>query len=138
MKKFKLDEDLTVFGVCVENFPVGVGEAFDRLVKEIPEGFARPYYGISWIGEDGKIVYYATALEKQEGEAEQYNCERHVIEKGDYLAVAVQDWRQKTHTIKDVFAGMLQGGCTGRERPCVEWYKNNDEMLCMLRAIEQD
>ena len=121
----------------VKNFPGGIGEAFESLIKMVPDGFERPYYGISYMDKDGQMIYKAAALEKYEGEAEKYNCERYTIEKGEYLTVAVYDWRKKTDCIKDVFHEIIQDSRVDKTKPAVEWYKNDHEMMCMVQTNHQ-
>jgi hypothetical protein len=136
MEKYQLKSDITVFGFEVKTFPDGIGEAFDRLVEKVPEGFSRDYYGISFLNSENRMVYLATALEKEDGEAEKYQCDRYTIKKGDYVAETVWDWRKKTDLIKYVFKGLfnsIQGTSTG---PCIEWYKDNNEMLCMVKLAQ--
>ncbi len=133
MKKITLPHDLKVFGVHVQTFPNGIGEAFDALMRRIPNGENRSYYGISDMAEDGRIVYYAAAEEMSEGEAEKYNCDIYIVKKGEYLSVTVNNWRAKTDTIKDVFEAMMNDHRIDKNNPCIEWYKNNDEMLCMVK-----
>ena len=103
MEIYNLPADVKVFGFNVQSFPAGIAEAFKSLLKVIPGGFDRPYYGISYMDDNGRMIYKATALEKDQSEAEKYNYERYIIEKGEYLAVPVHDWRKKTSCIKDVF-----------------------------------
>lgn len=137
MEILNLKSDIHVFGIEVSDFPHGIGEAFDSLIKIVPEGFGRPYYGISFKSPDEKMVYLATAEEKTLGEAEKYNCRRYVIEKGDYLTVTIRDWRTKTDSIKDVFHQMVQDDRADCSKPCVELYKNDDEMICMVKVKKQ-
>lgn len=137
MESYHLKENLNVMGFQVKTFPEGIGEAFDSFIEVLPGALDRAYYGISYVTDEG-IVYLATAVENYAGEAEQHNYERYFIEKGDYLTVTVRDWTKKTHTIKDVFAEMLPDHCPDKLRPCVEWYKNDEEMLCMVRKEKQD
>ena len=135
MEKYTFQNDLKVFGVQVKTFPNGIGEAFDGLVKMLPGGFDRSYYGISYMSNDGAMVYIAAAIEKQEGEAEKYNCERYIIEKGEYLAITVNDWRSKTDCIKDVFHEIIKDNRIDKTRPAIEWYKDEKEMICMVKTI---
>ena len=132
MEKYNLPNDLEVFGVLVKTFPDGIGEAFDALVKKIG-GFDRPYYGISYL-KDGAMVYLATALEKNKGEAEKYNCERYTIEKGEYLMTTVYEWRRKTGSINEVFREMMKDKRIDNTKPAVEWYKDDNEMACMVKT----
>ena len=68
-----------------------------------------------------------------EGEAEKYNCERYIIEKGEYLAVAITDWRKKTDCIKDVFHDMMEDDRADKTKEVVEWYKTETEMICLVK-----
>ena len=131
MEKYNLQNDLSVFGIQVKTFPHGISGAFDGLVKKVG-GFDRPFYGISYM-KNGSMVYLATALEKSTGEAATFNCERYTIEKGEYLVTTVYDWRKKTDTIKDVFAEMLKDNRADRMKPAIEWYKDEHEMVCMIK-----
>ncbi len=136
MEKYNLINDVKVFGFKVNSFPAGIGVAFDELIKKTgdPAG-ARAYYGISEFKE-GKMIYYATAEEKTEGEAEKYNYEKLKIEKGEYLTSTLFDWRKKTECIKDVFYEIIQDNRVNKSKPAIEWYKNDNEMICLVKMNE--
>ena len=53
MEIYNLLHDVKVFGFPVTGFPPGIGEAFESLLKIVPDGFERHYYGISYVNEDG-------------------------------------------------------------------------------------
>ena len=133
MKPHILKNDLKVFGVEVKDFPNGVGEAFDRLVKMFPAGDKRSYYGIFQMDKNGRMLYYATAEEIHDGEAEKYKCDQHTIEKGEYLAETIQGWQKKTHCIKDVFQELIRDQRVDKMKPGIEWYKDAKEMICMVK-----
>lgn len=133
MEIVDLKNDIKVFGLRVKTFPDGIDKAFDSLLKKIPGGFDRSYYGISSMTADGTCIYKAVAQEKYEGEAEKYNYERDTINKGEYLTVSLMDWRKKTDSIKDIFHEMMKDERVDKSQPCVEWYKNDDEMACMMK-----
>jgi hypothetical protein len=134
MEKYNLKTDITVFGKPVPAFPNGIGDAFEALVKMIPGGFNRSYYGISKM-EDNKMVYIAAAEELNDNEAEKYNCNRYIIEGGDYFTITVADWRTKTDSIKNIFDQLVKDDRTDKSKPGIEWYKNEKEMLCMMKAL---
>lgn len=136
MQTLSISNDIHVFGKQVTSFPSGIGEAFDELVSKVEGGFNRSFYGVCGI-INGSFKYYATAEEKDQGEAEKSGYEKLVIAKGDYLFVTVNDWRNKTGTIKDIFETIRQDKRADNQSPIVEWYKNNDEMLCMQRCLNQ-
>lgn len=133
MEKYLLKRELKVFGEQVTTFPYGIAETFEKLMKMLG-GFNRSFYGISYMDPTGKIVYYATALEINEDEAEKYNCNRLIIEKGEYLTQKIDEWKDKTDCIKDVFTALIKEGCPPKERPAIEWYKNEHELFCMIKA----
>jgi hypothetical protein len=43
---------------------------------------------------------------------------------------------KKVHTIKDIFEDMLKDDCPLEDRPAIEWYLNDDEMICMIRVVD--
>lgn len=135
MQTLTLNKNLNVFGIEVPSFPIGIGEAFDALMKATGDAAgARNYYGISFMNKEGKMIYKAVAEEKYEGEAVKFNYEKGSIEKGEYLYQTLYHWPNKTNLIKEIFSGMMQDEKVDTRQPAIEWYKNNDEMLCMVRS----
>lgn len=135
METVTLENNITIFGFPVKTFPERIGEAFDSLIEMVPERLDRSYYGVCYMNAEGKLVYIAAVEERTHGEAEKNNCERYTIEKGKYFAVRVTNWRQKVDSINHVFEQMMQSKEVDSTKPCVEWYKNDFEMLCMLKAV---
>ena len=134
MEKLVLPKDLHLFGNRVHTFPIGIKEGFDALIAMLPEGLERPYYGVSWM-EGEAVIYYTMAAEKFAGESKPYVCEANLtIEQGEYLAITVRDWMSKTASIKDVFGELMKDKCAAMGAPCVEWYKSDEEMVCMIRS----
>ena len=133
MDTYTLSQDVKVFGTPVETFPQGIGAAFGAIMQKLPDGEKRSYYGLSTVDTTGKVLYCATAEEKSGGEAKKYGYKRYTIKNGSYLCVTVHDWHSKTDLIKDVFHNMMQDKRANNTKPCVEWYKNNEEMICMIQ-----
>ena len=136
MEKYNQTNEIKGFGLQVKTFPSGIGEAFDDLIKMTGDSAgARSYYGISEF-KNGNMHYYAVAEEKYPGEAEKYICERLKIEKGEYLTITLFDWRIKTNCIKDLFFEIIQDVRTNKTKPAIEWYKNDNEMMCMVKMLD--
>lgn len=134
MENLTIDNDISVFGIHVKTFPAGIAEAFNALMKATGDGAGdRSYYGISYC-DNGTMVYKAVAAEKTPGEAEKYSYPETVIEKGKYLIQTLQNWQSQTACIKDIFQEMMKDGNADKTKPCIEWYKNDEEMLCMIRV----
>jgi hypothetical protein len=133
MENYYLNEDVKVFGVEVKTFPFGIGEAFDALIEKLPGGVERSYYGISYVNGQ-HIIYLAVTKEEFAGEAEKYAYDHFTIARGKYNAITLTNWSKRTEKIKDMFHEMLKDECPVVHRPCVEWYKSDQEMMCMVRA----
>jgi hypothetical protein len=134
MEKYIISKDLHVFGFVVDTFPQGIDEAFQSLVNSVPGGFTRSFYGISKMERD-HMIYIAAAEEIEPEEASKNKYQRYCIDKGEYLTVTIRDWRNKTGTINGVFQRMMQDHRIDRSKPCVEWYKDNSEMVCMVKMM---
>jgi len=136
MDKYNFENDINTFGVEVKNFPAGIDEAFNELITKTGDAAGkRNYYGVSNMDSNGKIIYKALAEEKYEGEAKKYAYEQITIEKGDYYFEVLKDWRTKTTCIKDIFNEMMNDKRIDKTKPAVEWYKNDEEMWCIVKAI---
>jgi hypothetical protein len=134
MEKMNLKNNIKAFGFAVTNFPSGIQQAFDELIQKTGDGAGeRNYYGISYM-QNGKMVYNVAAEEKQAGEAEKFNYKTFIIESGDYVTEKLDDWKTQTNCIKDIFQKIMDDGKADITKPAVEWYKNDKEMLCMIKA----
>ncbi len=132
MDTLTLEKHLNVFGIEVKSFPEDVGKAFDELIQTTGDcAGERNYYGVISMDDDGKMIYKAVAEEKYEGEAEKFNYEKGTIEKGNYLYKTLYHWNNKTNLIKDIFSEMMYDERADKTKPALEWYKSNEEMLCM-------
>jgi len=134
MEKYILHTDIKVFGTHVPAFPLGIEQAFTHLMNIVPDGKKRAYYGLSWLDAAGKIVYIAAVQESHDGEAAVYNMDTYIIEKGDYKSVTLHDWMKKTDSMKDIFHEMMQDKEIDLSKPCIEWYKSDQEMMCMMKT----
>lgn len=135
MQTLRIQDDINVFGFEVKSFPNGVGEAFDKLVQMVPEGINRAYYGVSYMDDQGKVVYIAAVEEKNDDKPEANNCQKYSIPKGTYIAETLVDWMQNTDEIKDIFHAMINRPGVDLTKPCIEWYKSDDEMVCMMKLL---
>lgn len=135
MEKFVFENDVKVFGKKIATFPLGVGEVFEELIKVTGDcATERNYYGISYIYDNGSISYKAVAQEKYTGEAEKFNYQKSTIEHGEYVFEVLKNWQKCTGEIKNIFEAMMKDVHTDKTKPCIEWYKSDDEMLCMMKT----
>jgi hypothetical protein len=133
IENFVLNSDVKVFCVTAKSFPNGIVEAFKTLENLDPSICERPFYGISFQDDEGKIVYKAAVAEEFEGEGSGYGCETFVISKGEYLAITLFDFMEKIDVIPKAFQKLLADPRLDHNFPCVEWYKSSKEVMCMVR-----
>jgi hypothetical protein len=133
MEPYKLKEDISIFCVTATDFPERIKEAFDTLENMLPTMNCRTFYGISWKNEEGKIVYKAAVNEAYPGEGGKYGCETFVIKKGEYLTETIINWCEDTSVVGITFMKLLKDPRLDTHFPCVEWYKSDKELMCMVR-----
>ena len=134
MKKYQLNENVPVLCQEVDSFPNGITEAFNALAKKFPPENGRSYYGISYMDESGKIVYKVAAQKIDKDNSGGF--ESFVIPKGEYLSEKITDWREHLQDIAPTFDKLMKDPHMDKNIPCIEWYKTNEEMLCMVKAKE--
>jgi effector-binding domain-containing protein len=132
MEVIAIENDITVFGNLVKDFPAGISAAFDSLMKQLEDGKKRSYYGLSWM-EGTKIVYYVLAPEIVKDEGSRLHMKLFTMEKGKYLAVRINDWKKKLSSIAAVFETIMKDERIESGAPCWEWYFSDDEMLCLMK-----
>ena len=132
MQLYTQKDNIAVMGLHVRDFPLGIREAFDHLKYTF--GNYRTYYGISWMDEHDHVQYYAMTPEIFDGEALEYYYKILAIDSGEYITETIQDWQTKTATIKDVFHHLMPDKKPCENHPCIEWYKSDHEMVCMVKA----
>ena|SRR5215210_4175028 len=133
MEKYNLPNDFKVFCVTAKSFPDGIKEAWEKLHKMLPTTEGRTFYGISYGDGKGGIIYQAAVTESFEGEAEKYGCESFTIKKGEYLTEPITDYMKNIETIGTTFQRLLADPRLDSNSYCLEWYKNDREMFCMVK-----
>ena len=133
MQQYTLNEDINVICQTVGSFPSGIKEAFEALIANF--GMAgREFYGISYLDEECGIIYKVAVSAFVDNEELKPGYEEFTIKKGNYLTETLKNWMAKTDKIKDIFGLLMEDPRYDNSSPCVEWYKNDGEMLCMVKS----
>ena len=132
-EKYSIDEDLQVVCVKAASFPEGIGDAWHQLFSKVPNAEQRKLYGISYGGENGKIIYHAGAEELHGGEAEQLGLEIFTIKKGEYISEVLEDWRKNEQEIGKIFHSLLDDPRIDKKQGyCLEIYFNEKDVRCAV------
>ena len=132
MEIFILTETFKLICTQVHTFPQGIGEAFDELYNNLSSPDKRHYFGLSWMDEQGKIVYKVAAEKLENDPLTDNNYETAVLPASEYLVLRLKNWQEHLDDIKTMFGQLLEDPRTDKTFPCVEWYRNDDEMWCMM------
>lgn len=131
METYHLKHDIKVFCVTADAFPDGVQAAYDQLYAAAGQE-GRTIYGLSK-PQNGTIVYKAAATEKFDGEGEQLGLETFVIPAGEYSAASIHNWRANMDKFGPTFQALLDNPKLDWSSWCIEWYKTDDEVICMVK-----
>ena len=127
-----LDNDIKVFYVTAESFPVGIQDAFHKLKSFLKSDDGRKFYGISHGSPDG-IIYMAAVEETQEGEGKSLGCETFTIKSGSYICEDIADWKQNVSIIGKTFQKLLKDIRVDNNGYCLEVYLNENDVSCMVK-----
>ena len=133
METFQLNKDIPVICITASSFPDGIMDAFHQLHQLLGTAEGRTFYGISYMGEGGKIVYKAAAEELKDNEAAILGCESYLIKKGTYISHQINDFMKNVTAISNTFQSMLVDPRIDRNGACIEWYLNEKDVICMVR-----
>jgi len=136
MEVYQLEKDIKVFYVRAASFPEGVKEAWVKLHKLIGVTNDRDFYGISHGNHEGGITYSAAVKESFSNEGEHYGCEKFNIPRGEYLSITIHDYMNHLPLIGQAFRRLLSHPEFDGVTPCIEWYKSDKEVVCMVKRKE--
>jgi hypothetical protein len=128
-------EDIHLICVRAVSFPDGITEALQKLEQADASIGNRTLYGISHGSENG-IIYWAAVKEAYKGEAAALGLEKYMIRKGVYATQTVKNIRGNEAQVGMVFNKLLAHPKLDQTGECIERYKSNDEVVCMVRLTE--
>ncbi|MFN6327422.1 MAG: hypothetical protein ACK5UE_11365 [Chitinophagales bacterium] len=135
IEAYKLESPIIVIIEKAEDFGKGIGEAFVRLAEKLEnKGQKRDCYGLV-INENGAMNYYAAYTELYDGEAREKSLPVFTIISGDYYAICIEYWNKNILHIGPTFDQILKSGKVDTSSPCIEFYKTEQELICMVKAI---
>ena len=131
MEHVNLAEGIEVYSMPAKSFPDCVLEAHQALHGIVPFDGKRNYFGLSR-PEHGTIVYKAAA-EVLPSDPAFSELARQTIPEGEYLGIRVEDFRNDIKAIGEAFQELIHRPGIDPEGYCVEWYQNNDTVVCMVK-----
>ena len=127
-----IQTDIKTICIKAESFPSGVKQAHEKL-HNLPEAEKRRFFGISWMGKNNEIIYYAAADELSAEESIKYGCETFTIKKGDYCGIMLKDWCKTPDLVGITFQELLKVPGLDPNGYCLEIYHGETDMECLVK-----
>lgn len=135
MEVYRIDAPIIVIIEKAEDFGKGIGEAFVRLAEKLEnKGQKRDCYGIV-MKENDEMCYYAAFTELYPQESKEKSLPTHNISSGVYQSIRVEDWNKNILHIGPTFDQILKSGKVDTSSPCIEFYKTERELICMVKSL---
>lgn len=135
IETFKIEPPIIVITEKAEDFGKGIGEAFVRLAEKLEhKGEKRDCYGIV-LKEEVGMNYFAAFTELYPGEAAEKSLPSFTIASGDYQSIRLDEWNKNILHIGPTFDQILKSGKVDTSSPCIEFYKTEQELICMVKAL---
>ena len=138
MEKYFLENNIKVFCVTADSFPHGILKAHQTLRALLLTTKDRNFFGISFPGREGSIVYKAAVQEAYDGEAEKLNCETFIIHKGPYISATIKHWMKDETIVAKTFQQLLSHPGIDPNGYCLEVYPNETDMICRVKLATGD
>lgn len=132
MEKYKFNGDIKVLCVKAASFPAGVAAAYEQLHALLNEKDKRIFFGISYPGANGQIIYKAAASENYEGEAAALNMEQFTIKKGCYNSIVIKDFMKNIPAVGKAFSQLLAQPDIDPGGYCLEIYEGKNDIRCLV------
>jgi len=132
MENYRIKEDFDVMFVEAKSFPDGIEEAFRELEAALPKNEKRKFFGISYMVENGNIIYRAAAEESYPGESEKLKLHSFTVRKGNYISEIITNWRNNVSLIGSTFQKMLEQQNIKPDGYCLEIYINETDVQCLV------
>ncbi len=135
MKEEQIEEEISLFYVQAEQFPAGIGAAFQKLHALLPSVEGRDFFGISFPGPGGEIIYRAAVKALHEGEGEALGCPVFTVPTGTYLSHTLINWHKDETSIGKTFRQFLADPRLDPDGFCLEVYLNEKDVQCMVKIL---
>lgn len=134
MENLTINKEVQLVCVRAASFPNGIMAAYKKL-EQVVKVKDRTVYGISH-GSDTGTLYWACAEANAQNEAAELGLESYTIKKGVYATEVLYNIQGNEQVIGQTFDTLLDHPKLDETGECIEWYKNANEVLCMVRIIE--
>jgi hypothetical protein len=135
MVEYDIKNDIEVIFEVAKDFGQDIAQSYVRLAEKIGHsGEKRDCYGLV-VKTDKGIEYRGGFTSLSSTEAKEIAIPSFTIPSGNYFSILIENWNQKLLEIGPTFDQILKSGKVDTSSPCIEFYKTNKELICMVRAL---
>jgi hypothetical protein len=128
---------ILTMSIVVKKFPEDVKDAFNSLEQKLSSKNGRQFLGAINVSNTN-IEYKACLVQKAKNEHVTLGFDSYVIPGGKYITNKLVNWTKNTHLIKEMFEEMGYKFRFDANRPQLEYYKSNRELILMLPIIPRE
>jgi hypothetical protein len=128
---------MQVVGLQVQRFPEDVKTTFGKIEQKLITKSGRQFFGALSVQKDD-VAYKACMVPTDEFEHLALGLELYMLPGGKYVTNKLVNWSKNTHLIKEVFSEMEFKYKFDAQRPQLEYYKNNRELILMLPIVPRE
>lgn len=107
----------------------GSAEVFEKLESKLPTLKGRKFYGVLE-GSPKNGIYRACVAQEPGDNSKEF--EKWIIPGGKYGRAKIEDWEKHIESIASIFSEIADKYKTDPNRPCIEFYKSQKELILLL------
>ena len=123
-------DDIEVMFIAAENGPEGAEQAFDKLESHLSTLRGRKFYGTYQSGE-----YRACVEIMPEDDPSSLGFDTYIIPGGRYIRKRMKDWLERIPEIEQTFIALAKQYPSDPERPSIEFYRSQKELILFLPVL---
>jgi hypothetical protein len=127
-------DDLKLMYVQASSFPDGIKEAWDKLESPLASLRGRKFYGVTRL-VDGVMEYRACVIPLDDSEPLRLGFATFTVPSGYYATKKLVNWASQTHLIKIIFEELRSQHSLDPNRPHIEFYRSQKEVVLMAPII---
>lgn len=121
--------EIPMMYIVAEGGPAGAREAFTKLEGKLPSLRGRKFYGTYNVATG---EYRACVAREPDDDPQRLGLATGVIQGGLYFREKMKNWASRTDEIGKTFMVMAERQRVDKNRPSVEFYRSQDELILLL------
>lgn len=114
-----------------DEFPSGIGAAWEKLESRLPSLKGRRFYGVT-VCEGSELAYFAGVESQSDEEISSVGFPTMVVKGGKYARAKLLDWHNHRDEIRTIFSKLMRDFPMDRHGATVEFYRSQSELHLLI------